>query len=136
MKKYICIIALFVMAFATGCQEKFETSIELGVNNTRVNIPWSKVESGSYSFVFPVYSNGDWTIRQVEGGEWLTIGQSKGHGTEYVSMEAAMNILANPRVIKVEVKGGKKTIPVYFVIASETVKPEDIEDALLDAYLY
>ena len=136
MKKLIGIIAIAALALFAGCQEKFETSIELGVNNTRVNIPWSKIEQGSYSFTFPIYSNGDWTIKVVEGGEWLTLGQSKGHGTEYVPMEAATNILANPRAVKVEVKGGKKTIHVYFVEASETVKPEDIEDALLDAYLY
>lgn len=135
MKRYLVLLSFIALAMLSGCQKKWETEIELGVNNTRINIPWANAQD-NYDFTFPVYSNGDWTIRHAEGGDWLSLGMESGSGTKYVPVHTLPNILTNPRVVRVEVKGSGKTIQVYFVISSETVKAEDIDDALLDSYLY
>ncbi|MBR1632673.1 MAG: BACON domain-containing protein [Bacteroidales bacterium] len=136
MKRYLCILICFAAAILVGsCQKGWETEIELGVNNTRINIPWAKAQD-TYDFVFPVYSNRSWTIKQVAGGDWLTIGKSKGEGREYIPMQTMPNILSTPRAVRVEVSAGKKTIPVYIVISSEALAATEIEDALLDSYLF
>ena len=132
MKRIIPIILAAFMAF--GCYKPYETSIELGVNNTRVNIPWSDAQS-SFTFTFPVYSSGKWEAEIVAGGDWLTISDASGTGTGYIVCTSQANVAGVPRAVLMEVRGSSKTIPVYIVISSSDRAAADLDDADLVNYL-
>lgn len=133
MRKYI---AIFILALATAvsCQKPWSTSITLGVNNTRINIPWKQAQE-QLDFTFPVYSNGEWSAQIVAGGDWLTISDNNGTGTGYIKCSSAPNTTGTVRAVLMEVKGSGKTIPVYFVISSQVLSAADLDDADLDNYL-
>ncbi|MBQ7268402.1 MAG: BACON domain-containing protein [Bacteroidales bacterium] len=133
MKKYIALIAaLFALV---SCYKPYVSKVDLGVNDTRVNITWTQVKEQPLDFVFPVYSTGAWTARIVAGGDWLTIDRTSGEGNQYIKCNAQTNTLDIVRAVRMEVSNGKKTIPVYFVVSSSTLSAADIADAELDNYL-
>lgn len=128
------IILIFASCLALCCNKPFQTSIDLGVNDTRINIPWSSAQS-SFDFTFPVYSSGSWTAEIVAGGDWLSISGASGSGTGYIYCTSHPNLTGVPRAVIMEVKGGGKVIPVYIVISSQDLAASELEDADLDNYL-
>ena len=128
------IVLLFVACMAFGCYKPYETTIELGVNNTRVNIPWADAQS-AFNFTFPVYSSGSWEAEIVAGGDWLTISNASGTGTGYIYCTSQANVSGVPRAVIMEVRGASKTIPVYIVISSSDLAAAELDDADLANYL-
>ncbi|MBP5374195.1 MAG: BACON domain-containing protein [Bacteroidales bacterium] len=129
-------IILFVLAscLVLGCSRPFSTSIDLGVNNTRINIPWADAQR-SFDFTFPVYSSGSWDAQIVAGGDWLRISGASGTGTGYIHCTSQPNLSGVPRAVIMEVRGQGKIIPVYIVISSADLAATELEDADLDNYL-
>lgn len=135
MKRLVLFLLIASAALLAGCSKsQFKTSIELGVNDTRINIPWAQAKE-DLEFSIAVYSNGNWTSSVVAGGEWLTISQTSGKGTGYIHCTALANLSGTPRAVRVEITNGNKTIPVYVVTSSETLAAADLDDADLDNYL-
>ena len=132
MKRIAALLLVALVAF--GCYKPYETSIELGVNNTRINIPWADAQS-SFTFTFPVYSSGSWEAEIVAGGDWLTISNASGTGTGYIVCTSQANTSGVPRAVIMEVRGSSKTIPVYIVISSSDLAAADLDDADLVNYL-
>lgn len=132
MKKYLAIFAA-LLAFSS-CYKPFESTIDLAVNDTRINLTWAQAQD-LLEFVIPVYSTGSWKVGIVAGGDWLEIDRSAGKGREYIHCKASPNTLDIPRAVRLEVSNGKKTIPVYVVTSSEQQAAADLEDAELDRYL-
>ncbi|MBO4446594.1 MAG: BACON domain-containing protein [Bacteroidales bacterium] len=132
MKHYIAIISAILVL--CSCQKPFESTIDLAVNDTRVNISWAQAQD-RLEFTFPVYSTGSWTANIVAGGDWLTIDRNSGTGRQYIHCTAQPNTVNIVRAVRMEVSNGKKTIPVYFVVSSSELSAADLEDAELDRYL-
>lgn len=98
MKRYI-IAAMAVMFALAGvsCTEeseytfddsRFETSIELGVNEERITVD-ARLSIGFDGslidyFVIPVYSNTSWTAELVGNPSWASIDKHAGEGCDYI----------------------------------------------------
>lgn len=135
MKRAIIFLIVASAALMAACSKsQFKSSIELGVNDTRINIPWSQAKE-DLEFTIPVYSNGSWTSSIVAGGEWLSIDRTTGKGTGYIHCKALANMSGYPRAVRLEISNGKKNLPVYVVSSSETLAAADLDDADLDNYL-
>ena len=136
MRKSILTIiaAIATVLAARSCSDVFSSSIELGVNDTRINIPWSQSQS-DLEFVIPVYSTGSWKCRIAAGGEWLTLDRSGGSGRGYIHCNAVANLTDIPRVVCVEIYNDNLRIPVYVVSSCSTYAASDLDDADLDNYL-
>jgi len=134
MKK-ILLAAVFALAALYSCSKPFESSIELGVNDTRIHIKYSDIKEKAMEFVIPVYSTGSWTCKIVAGGDWLSLDRKEGEGRGYIHCFAAPNTLDIVRAVRIEISNGNKTIPVYVVVSSSTLSAADIPDADLDNYL-
>lgn len=133
MKRYILFAAISLLCFC-GCQKKWTSTVDLGVNNTRIDISWSQAQE-QFDFVFPVYSTGAWTAEIVAGGDWLTLDRNSGTGTGYIHCSCLPNTINQVRAVKMEVSGSGKTITVYFVVSSSSLAASDLADADLDNYL-
>lgn len=135
MRKYITILLLALSAqLLTGCYKTFVSSVDLGVNDKRINITWAQAQS-QLDFTYPVYSTTDWTIRIIAGGDWLTLDRDGGSGRQYVHCTASANTTGRPRAVKLEIAGAGKTIITYIVTSSADIKSSDLDDADLDNYL-
>lgn len=134
MKKLIFAF-VFALAAICSCSKPFESSIELGVNDTRIHIKYADIKDKPMEFVIPVYSTGSWNCRIVAGGDWLSIDRSSGKGREYIHCFAAPNTLDTVRAVRIEISNGNKTIPVYVIVSSSSLSAADIPDADLDNYL-
>ena len=132
MKRILMILC--ALCAIVSCDKTFETSIDLGVNDTRINIPWANAQN-TLEFSFPVYSNGSWSAELVAGGDWLRISDASGEGSGCIHCTSTPNLTGVPRAVKMEVTGSGKTIPVFFVISSQDVAASDLEDADLVNYL-
>lgn len=134
MKKIFISLIFAAMTLLCGCSGKYESTIDLAVNNSRINISWSQAQE-DLDFVMPVYAKGSWTIRVVAGGEWLTLDREKGEGNQYVGCKASANATGVPRAVRLEVSNSHKTIPVYVVTSSSVLSAANLADADLDNYL-
>ena len=132
MKKYLALFA--AMLALSACYKPYESTIDLAVNDTRINLTWAQAQD-QLEFVIPVYSTGSWSIGIVAGGDWLSIDRKGGSGREYVHCVARPNTLDVPRAVRLEVSNGKKTIPVYVVTSTADQAAADLDDAELDRYL-
>lgn len=136
MKKiYFAIFMAFFALMLSACNEKFISEVELGVNDTRINISWKQAQN-QFDFVYPIYSTSTWTIDIVAGADWLSIDRNSGSGTQYVNCTATANTTDRPRVVKLEIKGAGKTIYTYVVTSSQDISAADLDDADLHNYLY
>lgn len=132
MKKFM--ILLCAAFLVSACYKPYSTSIDLGVNNTRIDIPWSDAQA-TFNFTFPVYSAGAWSAEIVAGGDWLSLSDNSGTGTGYIKCTSRPNTAGVPRAVKMLVSGSGKEIPVYIVVSSQEVSAADLEDAELNQYL-
>lgn len=132
MKKLIFVI--LAVCGLLSCSKTFKSSVDLGVNNTRINIPWANAQE-TFEFTFPVYSNGSWEADIVAGGDWLRIEENSGNGNGCIYCTSQPNVAGVPRAVRMEISGSGKTIPVYFVISSADISAAELEDADLDNYL-
>ena len=132
MKKYLALFAALLALSA--CYKPYESTIELAVNDTRINLTWAQAQD-KLEFVIPVYAKGSWTIGIVAGGDWLSLDRNGGTGTGYVHCIARPNTLDVPRAVRLEVSNGKKTIPIYVVTSTAEQAAADLDDAELDRYL-
>ncbi len=133
MKRFF-LFAVTALLCLSGCQKAWKSTIDLGVNDRRINITWSQAQE-QFEFVFPVYSTGDWKAEIVAGGDWLTISGNSGSGTGYIHCTCLPNTLDKVRSIRMDVSGSGKVIPVYFVVSSSSLSAADLPDADLDNYL-
>ena len=114
MKRVIVLMLSALLAVAS-CQKPFETSIALGVNNERIQLP--SFEQG-HCFI-TVYSNSSWNIRVEAEGEWATLGQQSGTGIGYVRLDYTENLSASPREATVVVEGSGKRCEILVIQPAE-----------------
>ena len=133
MKRLFLYITAALLCLCS-CNKEWTSAVDLGVNNTRINISWSQAQE-QFDFIFPVYSTGEWTAEIVAGGDWLTISDNSGKGTGYIKCSCQPNTVDRLRAVKMEVAGSGKVIPVYFVVSSSSITAADLADADLDNYL-
>ena len=109
------VLALTALLAASACQKPFETSIELGVNNEKIQLP--SFEEG-HCFI-TVFSNAAWTIRLDSGEDWASLGQRSGTGIDYVRFDYSENLSAAPREATVVVEGSGKRCEILVTQPSE-----------------
>lgn len=125
MKKlYILFLALASLFAASSCEKPFTTSIDLGVNTLRVNLPVDTEE-----FWFSVYSDGEWTVTTADADGWLSTDTAGGSGNGTVHFTCPANEDESARVTSFNVSGGSagKSITVHVVQAGTAEKASDVE---------
>lgn len=129
MKNSCLIFTMIVSMFAglCACEEKWESQIELGVNDTRLNI--TQYLDPGY-FILPVYSNRRWQLEIVVGAEWLTADCTSGQGTQYVRFDYDANNAEEARVAELMLTGGRQ-IKVFVVQSGSSQAADDIDDVEL-----
>lgn len=125
MRRLIYIAFAAVALLAASCQEKWTSSNELGVNETRLNI--NSTDEGS--FVFPVYSGTSWTLSILQGEDWLVPQAFSGQGSGYIDFVYTYNSQMNARVAKFLLKASTgKEITVYVVQNGMMQKASSLSD--------
>ena len=112
MRKLIYTILFSAMAACiTGCQEKAELEIELGVNNTEIRLTSN---AASYCII-PVYSNRSWNVRFEEPCDWAVLSPRSGSGYGEVRMEYDDNLDGVDRQTTFMVTTGDKTCRITII---------------------
>ena len=116
--------ALVIVTFQ-GCRKTWQSSIELGVDYTRLNIP--KTDAGT--FTFPVYSGQVWTLEMTRGDDWLVPDITSSEGFGYVHFSYSANGGENARVASFLLRSESgKEITVYVVHSGMTQSASDLSD--------
>lgn len=122
------IFFLFVAALlCISCNKQWQSSNELGVNTTRINI--SSTQEGD--FRFPIYSNTDWKLVITEGTDWLS-GNCSGSGIKDVVLTYSENAADDARIAKFTVTTGSgKSVSVNVVQSGLIQSASSIKDSIL-----
>lgn len=123
-KLYIMFLALASLLAASSCEKPFTTSIDLGVNTLRVNLP-----AAAQEFWFSVYSDGAWTVSMSAEDSWLATDTAGGSGNGTVHFTGSENVDEAARVARFDISGGSKgrSITVHVVQAGTSEKASDVE---------
>lgn len=123
------IIYLMIMLLCSiSCQERYQTTIVLGVDNVRINLAASDVKG----FTYPVYSSTDWTIEVTAGADWLSTETKSGNGQGYPRFATLANESELARVGVITVRGGGKECVTYIVQSGTLETYSDITDEQLE----
>ena len=120
------LLALMPVFLLSACEKKWETSIDLGVNSTRINVA-SQLEG---DLIIPVYSNMAWAATVSQGSDWLVLDSAVGHGHGYLDVHYGMNETDPARIGKIRIVAGEKAITVHVVqsgMAREASSVSDLE---------
>lgn len=107
MRKVILLIAALLPLLA-ACHKPYETSIDLGVNNERIDLP--SFEEG-HCFI-TVFSNGSWNIEIAPAVDWARLDRASGEGIGYVRFDYDENLSGDERSATVLVTGQGKSCEI------------------------
>lgn len=113
MKKILCMLflaAAVLLPAAVSCSKTFETEVELGMEQDKLNLP--SFEAG-YFYVH-IYSSTSWKI-QVEDESWLHCEKTSGKGSAYPKFTYDENTADVDRETYITVSSKKKTCRVLVV---------------------
>ena len=124
MKKLYILLFFLAIFSVQGCEKRFETSIDLGVNTRRVNMTVSAQE-----FWFSVFSDGQWTVSDDDAEGWLKAESHTGEGSSSIHFFCEENTGSDARYVRYNISGGSKgrSVSVYFVQAGTAEKASDVE---------
>ena len=102
MRKLYIIVMAAAALLSVGCEKRFETSIDLGMNTKRINITTEAQE-----FWVSVFSDGDWIVSDdLQDDAWIVSDTRSGSGNGTVhfvcSENAAMRQSLPPNLPKRE----------------------------------
>jgi len=128
MKKYFILLFLAMLSAFPACRQKWESSQELSVYSTRINL----ADVYEKDFTLTVFSNQDWTAGVTLGQEWLSVMENGGSSMGFVHLHADANLESSVRVGKITLRAasGKETV-VNIVQSGENEKAADLPDELL-----
>ncbi len=105
------LLALLPLFLLTGCEKKWVTGIELGVNSTRINVADQK----EGDLIIPVYSNTVWAATVTQGSDWLSLENADGNGHGYFDVHYGMNEADPARIGKIRIVAGEHAVTVHIV---------------------
>lgn len=123
-KLYIIVMAAAALLFV-GCEKRFETSIDLGMNTKRINITTEAQE-----FWVSVFSDGDWIVSDdLQDDAWIVSDTRSGSGNGTVHFVCSENAGDNARYVRYDVTGGSKgrTVSLWLVQAGTKEKASEVE---------
>lgn len=123
-KLYIIVMAAAALLFV-GCEKRFETSIDLGMNTKRINITTEAQE-----FWVSVFSDGDWIVSgDLQDDAWIVSDTPSGSGNGTIHFVCSENTVEDARYVRYDVTGGSKgrTISLWLVQAGTKEKASEVE---------
>ena len=121
---YKVLLVAFLICTALSCTKTWDTSIELGVNSTRINLS-SQLEG---DFVIPVYTNTLWTASVTAGESWLTLDNASGNGRGFMDVHYATNNDNPARIGKILISAGEKSVTVNIVQSGMARQASSVSD--------
>lgn len=115
-------VALLLLS---GCEKRFETSIDLGMNTKRVNIT-----ADAQEFWVSVFSDGEWTVSDgLQDDAWIVSDTRSGSGNGAVHFVCSENDGEDARYVRCDVTGGSKgrAVSLWLVQAGTKEKASDVE---------
>ncbi len=109
----------------SGCEKRFETSIDLGMNTKRVNIT-----ADAQEFWVSVFSDGDWTVSDgLQDDAWIVSDTRSGLGNGAVHFVCSENEGEDARYVRYDITGGSKgrTVSLWLVQAGTKEKASEVE---------
>ena len=125
MRNLYIIIMTVTALLLSGCEKRFETSIDLGMNTKRVNITTDAQE-----FWVSVFSDGNWTVSEgLQDDAWIVSETRSGSGNGAVHFVCSENGGEDARYVRYDVTGGSKgrTVSLWLVQAGTKEKASDVE---------
>lgn len=127
MKRYLLLLLAMLFAFS-ACEKKWESSLDLGVYSTRINLS----DVYEKDFTLTVFSNQDWTSVVTMGADWLSLKENGGSSLGYVHVHADASMAENVRVGKITLRAASgKELVVNIVQSGSVEKAADFPDELL-----
>lgn len=123
-KLYIIVMTAAALLFV-GCEKRFETSIDLGMNTKRVNITTEAQE-----FWVSLFSDGDWIVSgDLQDDAWIVSDTRSGSGNGTIHFVCSENTVEDARYVRYDVTGGSKgrTISLWLVQAGTKEKASEVE---------
>ena len=115
-------VALLLLS---GCEKRFETSIDLRMNTKRVNIT-----ADAQEFWVSVFSDGEWTVSDgLQDDAWIVSDTRSGSGNGAVHFVCSENDGEDARYVRCDVTGGSKgrAVSLWLVQAGTKEKASDVE---------
>lgn len=128
MKKILMTVVAVVAMFAlSGCEKKWESSIELAVFSTRLNCEDQLMQD----FTITVMSNTDWNAEVSLGNDWLSITETSGSGLGFIHAHNDDHFGDEARKGKIRIWTSGKEVTINVVQAGNKEKAADVPDELL-----
>jgi len=125
MRKLYIVAMTVALLLLSGCEKRFETSIDLGMNTKRVNIT-----ADAQEFWVSVFSDGEWTVSDgLQDDAWIVSDTRSGSGNGAVHFVCSENDGEDARYVRCDVTGGSKgrTVSLWLVQAGTKEKASDVE---------
>ena len=116
MRKLYIIVMAAAALLSVGCEKRFETSIDLGMNTKRINITTEAQE-------FWVVSD------DLQDDAWIVSDTRSGSGNGTVHFVCSENAGDDARYVRYDVTGGSKgrTVSLWLVQAGTKEKASEVE---------
>mgnify|MGYP002516183763 FL=1 len=125
MRKLYIVAMTVALLLLSGCEKRFETSIDLGMNTKRVNIT-----ADAQEFWVSVFSDGEWTVSDgLQDDAWIVSDTRSGSGNGAVHFVCSENDGEDARYVRCDVTGGSKgrAVSLWLVQAGTKEKASDVE---------
>ena len=125
MRKLYIVAMTVALPLLSGCEKRFETSIDLGMNTKRVNIT-----ADAQEFWVSVFSDGEWTVSDgLQDDAWIVSDTRSGSGNGAVHFVCSENDGEDARYVRCDVTGGSKgrAVSLWLVQAGTKEKASDVE---------